>query len=282
MQGSKNYTFKRSLLDETFDFEKNYFFKEVSTKQWGEIKDFIENFFKSGKSDEASLKNFFASYQVIKKGSHNLTALRKMVDEVAAAYKSGETFFDSYKAINDFICSEYMQAQPSLLQCHFFPSESNENFVINMLRTCKYSLDIAIFTITNDKIFAAIEEVWNAGVDVRVITDDECCKQLGSDIYKLAADGVPVKTDDSAQYHMHHKFAVIDEAVVITGSFNWTTQAVKNNQENILFIENEYLAKKYTEEYERLWKSFKTIIDIDDAKKKVAEERENRRKRYRK
>lgn len=56
-----------------------------------------------------------------------------------------------------------------------------------MLRTCKKSLDIAIFTLTNDKIFAAIEEVFNRGVKVRVITDDECCNQLGSDIYKLAA-----------------------------------------------------------------------------------------------
>ena len=93
---------------------------------------------------------------------------------------------------------------------------------------------------------------------------------------------MPIKTDDSQQYHMHHKFAVIDEAVVITGSFNWTTQAVKNNQENILFIENETLAKAYTEEYERLWKGFKTLIDEDTAKEKVQEERENRRKNFRK
>lgn len=57
-----------------------------------------------------------------------------------------------------------------------------------MLRTCKKTLDIAIFTLTNDKIFAAIEETWNRGVEVRIITDDECCKHIGSDIYKLAAD----------------------------------------------------------------------------------------------
>jgi cardiolipin hydrolase len=59
---------------------------------------------------------------------------------------------------------------------------------------------------------------------------------------------------------MHHKFAVLDESVVITGSFNWTTQAVKNNQENIVFYENKDLAKKYTEEYNKLWTSFITNI----------------------
>lgn len=75
-----------------------------------------------------------------------------------------------------------------MLDTHFFPNPDNEKFVVNVLRTCKKSLDIAIFTLTNDKIFAAIEEVFNRGIPVRIITDDECCKHIGSDIYKLAAD----------------------------------------------------------------------------------------------
>ncbi len=79
---------------------------------------------------------------------------------------------------------------------------------------------------------------------------------------------------------MHHKFAVIDEAVVVTGSFNWTTQAVFNNQENVLFIENAEIAKKYTDEFQRLWDSFVNVVDEDDAKKKVVEERNERRKNY--
>lgn len=79
---------------------------------------------------------------------------------------------------------------------------------------------------------------------------------------------------------MHHKFAVVDQSLVITGSFNWTTQAVNNNQENILFFENKSIAKKYVEEFNRLWNSFKTIIDPDEAYEKVEEERANRQKNY--
>lgn len=55
---------------------------------------------------------------------------------------------------------------------------------------------------------------------------------------------------------MHNKFVVIDGRILITGSFNWTTQAVTSNQENLCIIDNEELAKKYTAEFERLWKSF--------------------------
>ncbi len=70
---------------------------------------------------------------------------------------------------------------------------------------------------------------------------------------------------------MHHKFAVIDCSVVVTGSFNWTTQAVKNNQENILFYENKELAVKYLEEYNNLWESFGNTLSKEEALKKIEE-----------
>ena len=75
---------------------------------------------------------------------------------------------------------------------------------------------------------------------------------------------------------MHHKFAIIDETVVVTGSFNWTSQAVKNNQENILFIENKGLAQQYLDEYNKLWKSFVVEIKPDQAKKLIEEAKKNK------
>ena len=277
MQGKKGH-FKRSLLDENFDLEKSYFFKDLSSNQWNAIKEFLKSFFEKGSSDEAALATFFGGYKTLKKGGRNMKKLYEILDEVSELEKGKETSMVSYRAINNFLLKEYMMAKPAVLEAHFFPNEQEEDKIINMLRTVKNSLDIAIFTLTNDKIFAAIEEVWNAGVDVRIITDDECCNHQGSDIFKLAAMGIPVKTDDNKVFHMHHKFALLDEAVIITGSFNWTTQAVKSNQENIMFLENTLMAKAYNDEFERLWKTFKTVIKEDDAKEKVEQERENKRK----
>ena len=59
---------------------------------------------------------------------------------------------------------------------------------------------------------------------------------------------------------MHNKFCVIDLSVVITGSFNWTAQAVQHNQENILFFENKDIAKVYAEEFEKLWNLFTNVV----------------------
>jgi cardiolipin hydrolase len=145
-----------------------------------------------------------------------------------------------------------------------------------MLRTCKKTLDIAIFTLTNDKISAAINEAFERGVEVRIIADDDCCKMMGSDVFRLALNGIKVKTDD-ARFHMHHKFAVLDHSVVITGSFNWTSQAVKFNQENIIFYENKALAASYTEEYNRLWDTFHVSISKKDAEQKIKEEDEKKK-----
>jgi len=145
-----------------------------------------------------------------------------------------------------------------------------------MIRNSKKTIDIAIFTFTYENLFLALEEAFNRGIKMRIIADDEQCKTSGSYISKIAALGIPTKTDCNKQAHMHHKFAVVDNSVVLTGSFNWTLQAVKTNQENILFYENKDLAAKYTEEFNRLWDLFVTVIDQALSLRKIKEEEDRK------
>jgi phosphatidylserine/phosphatidylglycerophosphate/cardiolipin synthase-like enzyme len=142
------------------------------------------------------------------------------------------------------------------MQCFFFPNAANEKHLANIIRACKKSLDIAMFTVTNNTLSEAIKEVYKRGIQVRLVTDDVCCKMLGSDIYKLASLGIPIKTMDSVRNQMHHKFAIIDNCVLVTGSFNWTAKAVNQNQENILILEDKYMANRYTIEFDRMWEEF--------------------------
>ncbi len=113
-----------------------------------------------------------------------------------------------------------------------------------------------MFTVTNNVLSEAIREVYKRGVKVRIVTDDVCCKMLGSDIYKLAALGIQIKTDNHVRNQMHHKYAVIDNCVLLTGSFNWTAKAVNQNQENILILEDKGMANRYTDEFNRMWAEF--------------------------
>jgi phosphatidylserine/phosphatidylglycerophosphate/cardiolipin synthase-like enzyme len=98
-------------------------------------------------------------------------------------------------------------------------------------------------------------EAHRRGVEVRVISDDEKSADLGSDVRRMAGAGIPVRVDGSP-YHMHHKFAVLDGGVVLTGSYNWTVSAAKNNEENMVVSNDRKLVLSFGQEFERLWKDF--------------------------
>ena len=97
-------------------------------------------------------------------------------------------------------------------------------------------------------------ECFSRGVSIRIISDDVSSKFPGADIYYLASKGVPCTMDRNKKFHMHNKFVIIDEVILVTGSFNWTAQAVTSNQENLVVIENETLVKDYLKEFNKLWR----------------------------
>ncbi len=53
---------------------------------------------------------------------------------------------------------------------------------------------------------------------------------------------------------LHHKFAVIDNKTVITGSFNWSPSAAHTNDETLLIIHSPLVAKHFTREMDRMWR----------------------------
>eukprot|EP00695_Tsukubamonas_globosa_P000346 TRINITY_DN1252_c0_g1_i2.p1 TRINITY_DN1252_c0_g1~~TRINITY_DN1252_c0_g1_i2.p1 ORF type:complete len:195 (+),score=53.33 TRINITY_DN1252_c0_g1_i2:63-647(+) len=73
----------------------------------------------------------------------------------------------------------------------FFPSEEGVRSFLRFLQEAKKSLDVCVFTITDDRISQKLIDAHKRGVKVRVITDDEKAHDLGSDVEKLAAAGVP-------------------------------------------------------------------------------------------
>jgi phosphatidylserine/phosphatidylglycerophosphate/cardiolipin synthase-like enzyme len=47
---------------------------------------------------------------------------------------------------------------------------------------------------------------------------------------------------------------VFDRNEILTGSYNWTRSASRNNSENCLFIRDE--AEKYQRRFNQLWKEY--------------------------
>ena len=248
---------KKSYLDPNFNYEESYFEKNLSENEWKQIHNYAQDYYKNQTS--IKIEDFLNKYKNLRKGSKNIQKLKDIF--IQTFTNSPEQRLDKYKNALNIIIEKYYSPTPFIKEVIFFPDENNENKVVNMIRTAKQSLIICIYTFTNDKLAEAIEEAFIKNkISVRIITDDETIKQKGSDISKLVLLGIPCKTDDNSNYYMHHKFVVIDGKVLITGSFNWTVQAVKYNNENVIMIQDEELAEKYEKEFERLWNEFKHQI----------------------
>lgn len=142
-------------------------------------------------------------------------------------------------------------------QAYFSPGDHCSNAIIHCLRQAREYIDICVFTISDNQISDAIIEASNRGINIRIITDNDKQHDQGSDILNLKHAGIPVRTDFTAA-HMHHKFAVFDHKIVLSGSYNWTLSARDENYENIIISDSEKLCTEFSEEFEKLWEKFKT------------------------
>jgi HKD family nuclease len=140
----------------------------------------------------------------------------------------------------------------------FSPGEECREEIIKRLDRATTSVDICVYTISDDIIAKAIARCHRRKVKVRIITDDEKVNDRGSDIWELTAYGIKTKTDDCPNY-MHHKFAIFDNDIVLTGSYNWTRGAAEFNQENLLVTDEKRTVDAYIAEFERLWDCMKPL-----------------------
>lgn len=156
------------------------------------------------------------------------------------------------------IISRYFRENPVVERALFFPSRESEYILGQTIMAATKTLDIAIFAFTNNLLAEAVGNKHKAGVKVRIICDDECAKFNGADVWQLNIDGVEVTMDNNKILHMHNKFVIIDSHILVTGSFNWTSQAVTGNQENLVILEPaQDIIRAYQTEYDRLWEAFK-------------------------
>ncbi|MHC5539469.1 phospholipase D-like domain-containing protein, partial [Singulisphaera rosea] len=79
-------------------------------------------------------------------------------------------------------------------------------------------------------------------------------EDLGSDIGRFEEAGMAVRVDHSP-FHMHHKFALVDFEILLTGSYNWTRGAARDNAENLIVTTEARLVSSFMAHFDRIWKS---------------------------
>ncbi|MEO6810440.1 MAG: phospholipase D-like domain-containing protein [Isosphaeraceae bacterium] len=141
---------------------------------------------------------------------------------------------------------------PASVEAYFSPGDQGPRRIAHLLTEAARSVDICVFTITDNRLSDAILETHRRGVAVRIITDNDKAHDEGSDVDRFRAAAIPIRIDRT-EYHMHHKFAIFDGSALLTGSYNWTRGASAYNQDNFIVTHDRRLVSTFHEVFDKLW-----------------------------
>jgi phosphatidylserine/phosphatidylglycerophosphate/cardiolipin synthase-like enzyme len=133
------------------------------------------------------------------------------------------------------------------------------------------SADLALFVFSEPILGNILETRHKKNVNIRVLVDSNFAYRTYAstlDMWGFVSTpdckfgngrpwSTPIKTAGvpslAAGDLLHHKFAVMDKLLVVTGSHNWSISANYNNDEAIVAINNPVVAAHFQREFDRLF-----------------------------
>ncbi len=139
------------------------------------------------------------------------------------------------------------------VEVYFSPDDGVLEHLIQVVRDAQTSINFLAFSFTADTLAQAMIEKSRAGVAVRGVFDsDQIDSNQGGDYDWMANTGLDVRRD-SLPGQMHNKIIIIDDRVVVTGSYNFSNSAERRNDENIVIIHDPQTAGLYRAEFEAIF-----------------------------
>lgn len=141
----------------------------------------------------------------------------------------------------------------SLVEVYFSPQDGTLEHILSVVNAAQESIYFLAYSFTSDGLAEALIERVKSGVTVSGVFDkDQYHSNSGTEFDSLRNAGIDVLLDGNPRL-MHHKVMIIDQRIVITGSYNFSNNAEHNNDENTLIIHNQDIAAKYMAEYKQIY-----------------------------
>jgi phosphatidylserine/phosphatidylglycerophosphate/cardiolipin synthase-like enzyme len=140
-----------------------------------------------------------------------------------------------------------------------------EKAIKDLIKSAKTSVDYCAYNTSVTSIVNALIDAHSRGVRIRVIAESE-------NTNAALDNGLPFQVHyDNKDALMHNKFIIVDansddNAHVVTGSMNFTTNQMKVDPNHLIFIQDKSLAQAYTIEFEEMWGSNTTIPNRANSK----------------
>jgi phosphatidylserine/phosphatidylglycerophosphate/cardiolipin synthase-like enzyme len=152
---------------------------------------------------------------------------------------------------SDTIPHPTLSIEGAPVQNCFSPSGHCADLVVQAVNGAQHSIDFMAFSYTDKDIGAAMLARATAGVTVRGVFETTGSQTSSAQYGPLKQAGLEVYTDGNP-WVMHHKVIIIDQHIVIFGSYNFTASANTSNNENLLIIDDRQLAQAFEAEFARV------------------------------
>ena len=134
---------------------------------------------------------------------------------------------------------------------YFAPEDEVLDKILKELNKAEASIHVMAFSFTSQEMASVLRMKKRAGLGVKVLFHGSGSQTEYSQYKSMKEVGADVFISHNTRGVMHNKVIIIDRSIVITGSFNFSNNANKSNDENLLIIHSPDLAAVYEEEFQR-------------------------------
>lgn len=140
----------------------------------------------------------------------------------------------------------------------FSPDDKPARRIAELLRAATSSIYFMAYSFTADELGTILIDKARNGVTVAGVMEEEQIKsnQGSTEFDPFTQARMDVYADGNLGL-MHHKVFIIDQQIVILGSYNFSLSAEKRNDENLLIIFDPNLAAQYLAEFQRVYAEVK-------------------------
>ncbi|MFN8383136.1 MAG: phospholipase D-like domain-containing protein [Anaerolineales bacterium] len=139
------------------------------------------------------------------------------------------------------------------IDIYFSPDDGVQANLLDIINNAQESIYFLAFSFTADALGDAVRARAEDGVTVAGVMDaEQVDSNVGTEFDPFRQAGLDVYRDANPG-QMHHKVMIIDESIVVFGSYNFTNSAETRNDETLLVIYNKDIAAQFIAEFQRVY-----------------------------
>lgn len=205
-------------------------------------------------------KIFTGSFNPTEQGNFNNNNNMLIIESEHLAKNYEDEFEELYSKIfagGEKVEYPIVYLKDTKVENYFCPEDGCAQHVIDVLADARREIYFMTFSFTDNDIGNMLIRNYEDAITVKGVFERSGMSDY-SEYQRLKDVGVEVKLDNN-KYKLHHKVFIVDNETVVTGSYNPTGSGNEKNDENVLIIHDQSVAKKFLEEFDRVWSYEDTV-----------------------